>query len=90
MTQINISATDLFEEYKRQVADLNHDLMLERIKTKKLMEILQQYEKAEADRARTASVERQKAATSVRDIPLPPALPPSPETVRLAAGPQGG
>jgi molybdopterin-biosynthesis enzyme MoeA-like protein len=34
--QIQITADDIFAEYKAQVAELNHELILERMKSRKL------------------------------------------------------
>lgn len=73
--QISITAEEVFAEYKMQLAELHHDLMLERIKNKKLVDYANQLE---AEKAQSAL--RNLAATreSLPPVPAPPAVPEAP------------
>jgi len=80
--QLQINADEIFELYKAQLAEMNHDLHLERLKTKKLAELVEQYERAEADRTRMAADKRLRDSLSASqdpvDLPPPPQLPSAP------------
>lgn len=77
--QIQISAEEVFSEYKSQVTELNHELMLERLKNRKLAEIIEQYERAETNRVQEALKKRGEPATTAPEtypaVPAPPAPP---------------
>lgn len=77
--QIQIAADEVFAEYKGQVAELHHELLLEKLKSRKLAELVEQYEQAEANRVQAAARQRGKAATTppetLPEIPAPPAPP---------------
>lgn len=82
MTQITISADEVFDVYKRQLSDLHHELILANIQIEKFKKMLAEYEKAEADRVRVAAVQRSNAveaagATETASQPAM-ALPPVP------------
>lgn len=51
--EISVTADDLFDEYKQQIAHLNHELILEKVKNRKMAEKLQEFQRAEADRVHT-------------------------------------
>lgn len=80
--QIQISAEEVFDQYKAQLAELHHELLLEKIKSKKLAEMIDQYELAEMARVKEAARSRPKAVVTpsetLPDIPSPPALPAAP------------
>ena len=88
--QIQITAEDVFAEYKQQLADLNHDLVLARLQLKKCLEVITQYEEAEAQRTREAAQRRQRAtqkpAEPDTELPLPPPLPEAPTSLCGAMG----
>lgn len=73
--QIQVSADEVFEEYKRQLAELNHELTLERIKSRKLFEALQQYEAQQKQPAQNAPRSLQAPQESIPGVPAPPLLP---------------
>lgn len=92
--EISVTAEDMFEEYRKQIGQINHELILEKVKSRKLFEKLQEFEKAEVDRVHAAR--RQVAAQPpaapqkggdgpmprelLRAIPEPPPLPPKPDS----------
>lgn len=77
--QLQITAEEVFDEYKRNIAELQHELTISNIKVKKLVEIVEGYERAEADRVRVAAASRnavieasRATEKSVQPIPMPP------------------
>lgn len=80
--QIQISAEEVFEEYKKNIAEIHHELLLEKLKSNKLLELVQHYEQAEEDRVHTAAAQRavavaqraQEQLPAVPGLPLPPGL----------------
>lgn len=88
MTQITISAEEVFDVYKKQISDLHHELILANLQLDKLKAKLAEYEKAEADRVRVAAVQRSAAVEStgatetasqpVMALPPVPSLPGAP------------
>lgn len=89
--ELTVTADELFDEYKAQLAQLNHDLILERVKNRKLAEVVQDYQRAEADRSR---MQRQKAVVApqraVQDVPLPELPKDAPPPPPLPPGPDDG
>lgn len=67
--QIQISVDEVFTEYKTQIADLHHDLLLEKLKCRKMAELIEQYENTEHVRSRSVAAGREPAAEA---FPAPP------------------
>lgn len=92
--EISVVADELFDEYKQQIAHMNHELILERVKNRKLAEKLQEFQRAESDRVHMArrqlAVQPPAAPQSPEDgpaltrasveAPEPPPLPPGPDS----------
>lgn len=87
MQQIGVSAEEVFTAYKNQVGELGHELLLLQLQVKKMQEVIEGYERAEADRVRTAAMQRavaqpsQPEAMPAPNTPAPPlpVLPAAPE-----------
>jgi regulator of replication initiation timing len=69
---VEITATyeEMLEEYKKQLAEANHQLMVLRIGYQHLSERLEKYEKAEEDQERPRTPQRARAVPlSVAAVP---------------------
>lgn len=96
--EISVTAEDLFDEYKQQIAYLNHELILEKVKNRKMAEKIQEYQRAEADRAHMARQQAAQVPTKPLVAPQSPGDGPTvrrlpveaPEPPPLPPGPDSG
>lgn len=91
--QIEITADDVFGEYKKHVSDLTHELIMEKAKVAKLLAIVEENEKLAATRALPMRQLGQPAAApqTAGNMPEPARLPESvPEPPPLPPGPDSG
>lgn len=88
--QITISAEEIFNEYKAQIAELNHELTMERMKSRKLLELVERYELQETIASAQPQNRQRALQTPQERLPVIPAPPDPPNAYNGPIGTSEG